>query len=144
MTTAVALAPEAWNPEHALVGTLLQGGPASVSAVAEEVGPADFADERAGAIFEAILALDAGGKPVSLVTVAEVLKALGKLALAGGPAFLAALPESQGLAPVTEYARLVREKGKLVARLVNSFPLRDGNKPLARVEGLTCVDWCKG
>ena len=33
--------------------------------------------------------------------------------------------------------KLVREKGKIVAKLIHSFPLRDGGKPLARVEGLT-------
>ncbi len=111
MTDPAHTLPEAWNPEFALLSSLFDGDTAAIATASEEVSAEDFADERARVVFEAILALDAGSKPVTLVTLAEVLRAQGQLGTAGGPAFLATLPLSSGFAPVAEYARLIREKG---------------------------------
>lgn len=104
--------PDSWNPEHALAAALLEGDTAAIATVAEEVSVTDFADERVALVYEAVLALDGAGRPVSLVTVAEVLKAQGKLGSVGGTAFLSALPfSSMGVAPLMEYARMIRAKG---------------------------------
>lgn len=101
------------NPEHALISSLIANGdPAAIATAAEEVSAADFSSEACALTFEAILALDAAGRRVDLVTVAEVLKAQGRLGAVGGPAFLSALTTP---APVFDniagHSRLVREKG---------------------------------
>lgn len=102
---------DAWNPEHALVATLLaMGDTAAISLASEEVSPADFKEERCALTYEAILALDAAGRRVDLVTVAETLKAQGLLGTVGGPAFLASL-DNPPFPNVIEHARLIREKG---------------------------------
>ena len=89
MTTQSEVLSDSWNPEHALVATLLaMGDTAAISLASEEVSPADFQDERCALTYEAILALDAAGRRVDLVTVAETLKAQGRLSTVGGPAFL--------------------------------------------------------
>ena len=57
---------DAWNPEHALVATLLaMGDTAAISLASEEVSPADFREERCALTYEAILALDAAGREVN-------------------------------------------------------------------------------
>lgn len=111
MTTQSEVLSDSWNPEHALVATLLEmGDAAAISLASEEVSPADFQDERCALTYEAILALDAAGRRVDLVTVAETLKAQGRLSTVGGPAFLAGL-ESSSFPNVLEHSRLIREKG---------------------------------
>lgn len=101
----------AWSPEHALISTLIeQGDPAAIALASEEVTPADFGEERYALTYEAILALDAVGRRVDLVTVAETLKVQGHLGVVGGPAFLASLGGTS-FPNVLEHARLIREKG---------------------------------
>ena len=111
MSTQPDALSDAWNPEHALVATLLaMGDTAAISLASEEVSPADFKEERCALTYEAILALDAAGRRVDLVTVAETLKAQGLLGAVGGPAFLASL-DNPPFPNVIEHARLIREKG---------------------------------
>lgn len=103
---------EAWNPERALVSSLLANGdPAAVAIAAEEVSSADFSNEACALTFDAILALDAAGRRVDLVTVAEALKVQGQLATVGGPSFLGELVAAPSLDNALEYARLIRDAG---------------------------------
>lgn len=103
---------EAWNPERALVSSLLANGdPAAIAVAAEEVSSADFALEACALTFDAILALDAAGRRVDLVTVAEALKVQGQLATVGGPSFLGELVAAPSLDNALEYARLIRDAG---------------------------------
>lgn len=105
-------ATEAWNPEHALISSLLANGdPAAIATAAEEVSGSDFSSEACALTFEAILALDAAGRRVDLVTVAEVLKVQGRLGAVGGPAFLSAITDTPVFDNIAGHARLIREKG---------------------------------
>lgn len=87
--------------------------PEALDAVRELVRPEDFYTSAHGRIFRAALALDADGQPVDLVTVADRLRADGKLSEVGGASYLASIV---GDVPSTAYleahARIVSEKGK--------------------------------
>ncbi len=76
----------------------------------EEVSPSDFLDERAALAFETIVQLDASGRRVDVLMVAEALSQRGMLATIGGPAFLANL-QSSAFPNVVEHSRAIREGG---------------------------------
>lgn len=100
------------NVELNLLGVLLEGDREAISVAVEDVEAADFSEQRARDVFEAVVAIDAEGRPVDVVTVAELLKSLGKLGSVGGAAFLVALPRSvMGAVAVRDYCRIIREKG---------------------------------
>jgi replicative DNA helicase len=97
--------------EHALLATLLEGDAHHIATASEEVTPGDFADSRAELVYSAILALDGEGRKVDALMVCEALSSMGRLAAAGGPAFVASLNNPSGFPNVVEHARNVREKG---------------------------------
>ena len=107
---AARLPPQAVEAEQSVLGALLLDNTAW-DRIADVVSEADFyrADHRA--IFQHIATLIDGGKPADALTVAESLERSGKLADAGGHAYLGSLAaNTPSAANVRRYAEIVRER----------------------------------
>ncbi|MBA2724270.1 MAG: hypothetical protein H0U56_15560 [Methylibium sp.] len=74
--------------------------------------PADFYADCNRQIFEALLELDAEGKPSGAVLVAQKLRERGDLQRVGGMPYLAQLLEGIPIADVEAHARLIADKAK--------------------------------
>jgi replicative DNA helicase len=111
------------NPEISLLGALLLGG--DKTDAESIVQPSDFADERHGLIYRAILAVD----QVDPVTISDHLES--DLVLAGGYDYIASLFDSAVTKMhVSAYAELVLEasnKRKLFQACLRSTELANGD-----------------
>jgi replicative DNA helicase len=95
--------------ERSLLGALLIDG-GLLTRVMEHVVPEDFASEAHRLVYEACLALSDRKEAVDLVMVESELERNGRLARAGGSAYLASLLDNvPDVESVDSYARLVRE-----------------------------------
>jgi replicative DNA helicase len=126
--------PEALNQPHnleaerAVLGGILLTDRALYSIVISEgLRPEHFYRPQHGVIYEAILALDQEQGRIDPLTVAERLRAIGRLEEVGGEAAIDALP---GYAPaaghVRDYARIVRENSLLRRLLSTTFRIQAG------------------
>ncbi|MFM7706525.1 MAG: replicative DNA helicase, partial [Gammaproteobacteria bacterium] len=105
--------PHSIEAEQAVLGGLLLDARAWDD-VADMLGDVDFYRPDHRLIFEAIGQVAAGGKPADAVTVSGQLERNGKLADAGGLAYLGALVrDTPTAANVRAYASIVRERSLL-------------------------------
>jgi replicative DNA helicase len=108
--------PQAPEAEAAVLGCILLR-PEVLDEVAGSIGPHDFCHPKHQAVYESILRLSGAMTPIDEVTVAEDLRATGRLD-AIGEDFLAALSASVGTAEnVAYHAEIVRERS-LARRLI--------------------------
>lgn len=102
--------PHDHDAERAVLGGVL-ADPKVFSEIATLLQPEDFHHEGHAAVYEAFVHLETTSQPIDVLTVGATLKAMGKLGLAGGPAYLAELEAS---VPTTanskSYAILVQQK----------------------------------
>jgi replicative DNA helicase len=86
----------------------------SLNAAVEKLKPEDFFFEPHRRIFHCMSSIGAEQRPIDLVTLTEGMARLGDLEAAGGPAYLAALPDGvPRVTNVDHYARIVKEKAVL-------------------------------
>ncbi|MBS0378733.1 MAG: replicative DNA helicase [Proteobacteria bacterium] len=105
--------PHSVEAEQAVLGGLLLDAQAWDS-VADGVGPEDFYRPDHRLIFAAIGELVGDGKPCDVVTVSQRLESTGKLADAGGLAYLSGIArDTPTAANVRAYADIVRERSLL-------------------------------
>jgi len=97
--------PHNLEAERSLLGALLVD-PIRVPEAAEMLQPEDFFDGRHGHLFRALLKLAEESAPIDFVTVAEELRAAGRLELLGGAQGLVALADE-----VTSSAHLLHHAG---------------------------------
>lgn len=118
------------DAQRRLVASLLCGDESSAQAL-DQASEDDFEEPSLAVIFRAAAEVLRAGDPVSAISIAEKLDAIGELEHAGGVAELYSL-RSQGErylneAPISVYARIVREYGaknhltKLLQGHVKSF-----------------------
>ncbi len=112
-TASLKIAPHSIEAELSILGGLLINN--SVwEHVSERVSEDDFYRKDHRMIFHAIAALDDGGQPFDVVTVAEWLENHQQLDDAGGLTFLASLAErTPGVSNVKAYADIVRKRSVL-------------------------------
>jgi replicative DNA helicase len=107
--------PHSIEAEQAVLGGLLLDTQAW-DQVGDSVSPEDFYRPDHRLVFEAIAELAGEAKPVDVVTVSERLERRGKLADAGGLAFLSTLVrETPTASNARAYAKIVRERALLRA-----------------------------
>jgi len=100
--------PHSQEAEMGVLGAILLSNDALNNAV-EVLRPNEFYDPKHRLIFETMLELDDAMTPVDVITVAERLKAKGKLEEAGGGAHLARLTEAVPTAAhVVHHAQIVK------------------------------------
>jgi len=105
--------PHNLEAEQSVLGALMLD-PGTASTVFEIVQPEDFYRDNHRIMFGAIKDLFEQGEPIDLVTVAENLRAQGRLEQIGGIATIAELARSvPSAANVESYARIVAEKALL-------------------------------
>ena len=110
---AVRVPPQSVEAEQSVLGGLLLDN-AAWDRVADVLGEADFyrADHRT--IFGHVAQLIEDNKPADVLTVAESLERSGKLAEAGGQAYIGALAlNTPSAANIRRYAEIVRERSVL-------------------------------
>ena len=107
---SMRIPPHSVEAERAILGGVFLDREAWVKVV-EIVQAEDFYRKDHRLIFQAIAELDADGKPIDLVTVAEWLESRRQLDEAGGLSFLAELAETTpGASNVGAYADIVRKR----------------------------------
>lgn len=88
--------------------------PAAMDVVRDVVEAHDFFMHQHRVVFEALIAADAAGQRIDIVTVAAQLRSAGKLQQIGGTPFLSQLIDATpSVANVIDHARLVRELAML-------------------------------
>ena len=108
----VKVPPHTPQAEMTVLGACL-GYPQAIADVASLLQPDDFYQARHGMIWAALTDLWQSGQLVDLITVAEALRARGRLEEAGGRSFLMALiNEVPTAANVRHHAKLVRDKAQ--------------------------------
>lgn len=106
--------PQAVDMERAVIGACLLGDSEAIGEALEILSPGDFYLERHQLIWEALRGLVAASQPVDLLTLAEALKSVGRLSLAGGEAYLMDLSaEIVSSANVAAHASIVKDKAIL-------------------------------
>lgn len=111
--------PQNVEAEQAVLGGCLLDNQAIYAAV-EHIGPDDFYKGAHRLLFEAVINLSERGEAVDILTVTDLLRKTGELDMAGGAAYIAALPESvPTTANVAAHARIVKEKA-LLRKLINT------------------------
>ncbi len=100
--------------EQGVLAGILTHGEDVLAGVATALKPGDFYDRRHATVYEAMLALYNGGRPVDEITVAGRLADQGRLGFVGGAAFLAELADAV-IAPrhADHYAQQIRDKSVL-------------------------------
>jgi len=111
------LPPHNLEAEHCVLGSILL----QESMLEKAIGllsPDDFYRDAHQEIYAAMLALFERNDPQDLITVSNLLKERNKLERAGGPAYLAGLPDIVPFASrIIHYARIVLEKA-ILRRLI--------------------------
>lgn len=105
--------PHSEDAEKSLLGAIMLSREAVMMAV-ETLVPDDFYSSVHRAIFSAMCALYAAGRPVDLVTMTEELNRTGRMEGIGGLPYLTSLSRSMpSAANAQAYARIVEEKSVL-------------------------------
>lgn len=105
--------PHSEDAEKSLLGAMMLSREAVMMAV-ETLVPDDFYSSVHRAIFSAMCALYAAGRPVDLVTMTEELNRTGRMEGIGGLPYLTSLSRSMpSAANAQAYARIVEEKSVL-------------------------------
>ena len=113
MTPNPRLPPHNLDAERAVLGAVFLDGNA-LALAADVLRPEDFYRENHATIYRAMLELDAKSEPLDQITVADNLRADGKLDSVGGLAYLFELNEAVATAAAVEHhARMVRDKAVL-------------------------------
>ena len=126
MSTDVRIPPHLIEAEQAVLGALLTQGPSTeglADLVSSLVKVEDFYRDAHRVIYDAILVIHRGHKPIDFITVSEELTRRKKLEQVGGISYITSLAnESTGAYNVEEHARIIAEKAQL-RRLIDA-----GNK----------------
>jgi replicative DNA helicase len=105
--------PQNVDAERAILGAVIINN-AYLDAAAEIVRPDDFFHDYHRRIFSSFLLMQAEGKAMDLVSIAEKLNQLGELEASGGSAYIAQLMDGvPHVSNVAHYARIVKEKSQL-------------------------------
>lgn len=105
--------PKAVEAERALLGGLLQE-PNELVEVCRTLRPDDFYRPEHGALYALLLAMQAKGEPIDMITVADRMIRGGRMERFGGPAYVAELPEhAPSTANLDYYARIIVRKAQL-------------------------------
>ena len=106
-------APHNLEAERALLGSILLDN-AALAAVQETIKREDFYSQAHQLIFEKMQGLATKKTAIDLVTLGEEFSSDGLLEKAGGAAYIATLIDGVpvGGAPVSEYARIIKEKAE--------------------------------
>lgn len=104
------------SAERYLLGTILTFGEDALRRVLDLVGPDDFHQEKHQRIFEACQRLEATGRAIDIVLVAEQLRVDNAFVEAGGDTYVAELVQ-HGATPqnLPHYAEVIRQKARLRA-----------------------------
>lgn len=106
------LPPRDLDAERATLGSLLID-PDALGEVSAFLAPSVFYRQIHGLIYGAIVAIDARGEPLDVVTVAAELERTGDLKAVGGAAFLSSLAnETPTAVHVRQYGRLVADRSR--------------------------------
>jgi replicative DNA helicase len=101
------------DAERAVLAAVLTS-PASFDEVTGMIGPDDFGIAAHQVVWQAVLALDASGRPVDVVTVVDELRRARQLQRAGGSEGVESLLGALGdAANVTAHAEIVASKARL-------------------------------
>jgi replicative DNA helicase len=113
--------PHSLEAEQSVLGGILLSDRAMYGLVIEEgLTPEDFYRDRHRVIYAGMLALFHDGEPVDVLTLAEQLRAAGRLQDAGGRAAIDELTGGvPGLGAIRRYAKIVREHA-LMRRLLSA------------------------
>ncbi|MGD0123480.1 MAG: DnaB-like helicase N-terminal domain-containing protein [Candidatus Limnocylindrales bacterium] len=107
------LPPQNIDSEQGALGSILIDRDAILE-VADFLHPEDFYRQAHGRIFAAMLELQAGHKPIDVVTVADALESAGDLKAIGGASYLSTLANDTPTAVhVAQYGRIVERKAVL-------------------------------
>lgn len=102
--------PHNLEAEQGVVGGLLLA-PERFEMVEGRLDPDDFFNKAYGRLFDAMIALNRGGKPIDVLILRDELERRGELEIVGGVAALAALTDAVPTgANVEYYASIVRER----------------------------------
>lgn len=112
--------PQNLEAEQAVLGGCLLDN-AALYAALEHLGPDDFYKSAHKLLFETIVALNERGEPADILTVTDALRRSGDLDLAGGAAYVSALPEFvPTTANIAAHARIVKDKAMLRRLIQNA------------------------
>jgi replicative DNA helicase len=99
--------------EHAVIAALL-ATPASFDEVTEHLAAEDFLDPACAAVYRAVLAVDAAGRPIDQITIADEMRRAKSLARIGGVERLAELATAGGeIANLAAHVDIIAEKARL-------------------------------
>jgi replicative DNA helicase len=105
--------PASNQAEQAVLGAILVR-PEMIDPVAVIITPQDFYMQKHGHIFQAMMDLQAEGKPVDYVLVTALLEERAQLEQVGGSVYIAGLSENVGFSTNAEYyAKIIKDKAKL-------------------------------
>ncbi len=100
--------------EQAVLGAILLDSRRAMRDVATTLRAEDFYRESHRAIYRAMLSLDEDNRPVDIVLLADRLRAMSALEIAGGGAYLSRLGASApSVATIGHYATIVRDRALL-------------------------------
>jgi replicative DNA helicase len=101
------------DAEHAVIASLLVS-PASYEDVVDTLCAEDFLDPACAAVFAAIVAVEAAGRPIDLITVADELRRVKQLTRVGGADKLATFADAGAeIAHLSAHAAIVADKARL-------------------------------
>ncbi len=102
--------PHSIEAEQSVLGALILDNNA-IDKIADLLAPEDFYNEGHRLVYEHLNRLAAEGKPADAVTLAESLRAVGKLEYVGGLAYIGAIANAvPSAAHVRRYAEIVRDR----------------------------------
>lgn len=131
------LQPQALDLEAAVLGACLIEKDA-YGLVADILKPQSFYDSKHQLIFTAMRSLATADRPIDLLTVAEELRAMGKIEEAGSPVYLADLSQRMTSSANIEYhAHIIAQKA--LARELISYTSRIQKKAFDEGEDITDV-----
>lgn len=134
---AVKVPPQNIEAEESVLGAAMVSEPALRAIVDAGREPQDFYLPRHGLIFEAILALNADGKPVDSLTVADALERRGELEEVGGKHFLSELAAKvPAVGNAAHYAEIVGDLARQRVKIAVGQELTNGLTPTEGIERL--------
>jgi replicative DNA helicase len=132
--------PHNFDAERAVLGVMMLNSSAVATAFSLVTTEEFFSPQHQG-IYRAMQALSAEGREIDLLTVTDQLERQGKLAAAGGAAYVAQLIDGvPSKLNIAHYAAIVREKSQLrrlahFCEATHNAALSAGEKPDKLIEG---------